>query len=60
MGMLGGIVCVLAALCGVMGILTATEAIVLTSAGIGDWLFWFALSGILFVASIALSKGRSE
>lgn len=59
MGMLGGIVCVLAALCGVMGIFTATDVISPLSAEL-TWLFWFALSGILFVASIALSTGRSE
>ncbi|MCK4368847.1 MAG: hypothetical protein KAV68_04185 [Dehalococcoidales bacterium] len=59
MGMLGGIVCVLAALCGVMGILTATDVISPLSAEL-TWLFWFALSGILFIASIALGTGRTE
>ena len=59
MGMLSGIVCVLAALCGVMGILTATDVISPLSAEL-TWLFWFALSGILFIASIALGTGRTE
>jgi hypothetical protein len=60
MGMLGGILSILAALCGVMGIIVATEAIVLTSAGIDDWMFWFGLSAILFIATIAVGAGRSE
>jgi hypothetical protein len=60
MGTLGGILSILAALCGVMGILIATEAIVLTSAGVDDWMFWFGLSAILFIATIAVGVGRSE
>ena len=60
MGMLGAILSILAGLCAVMGILTATEVFELTSAGVNDWLFWFALSGILFVATIAIGVGRSE
>jgi hypothetical protein len=60
MGMLGGILSILAALCGVMGIIVATEAIVLTSAGVDDWMFWFGLSAILFIATIAVGVGRSE
>jgi len=44
-------------LCMVMGIVTATEVI----PTFGDeltWAFWFGLSGILFLASIALALGR--
>ena len=49
-GILGG-------LCMAMGIVTAAEAIPL----LGDaftWLFWFALSIILFLASIVLTLAR--
>ncbi len=60
MGVLSGILCILAGLCGVMGIITATEVIELTSAGISDWMFWFGLSAILFVAAIAFGVGRAE
>lgn len=57
MGMVGAIICILAGLCGVMGILTATDVFTVSDLG---YIFWFALSGILFVASIALSVGRGE
>jgi len=46
-GILGG-------LCMVMGVVTALEAIPLLVVGL-DWLFWFALSVILFLASIVFT-----
>lgn len=48
---------IIAGLCMAMGIVTATEAIQLVGAEF-TWLFWFALSGILFLASIAFTLGR--
>ena len=49
-GMLGG-------LSAVMGILTATE-IVPETAGL-TWMFWMVLSGLLLLATIAFTVGRS-
>ena len=49
----------IAGLCMVMGIITATEAVPLLGAEL-TWLFWFALSGILLLASIAFALGRGE
>jgi hypothetical protein len=43
----------------VMGIVTALEAIPLVGAEL-TWLFWFALSGILFLASIVFTLARGE
>ena len=51
-GIIGG-------LCMAMGIVTAAEAIPLLSAEL-TWLFWFALSGILFLISIVFTLARSE
>ena len=48
-----------AGLCMVMGIITATEVVPLLGAEL-TWLFWFALSGILLLASIAFALGRGE
>lgn len=57
--MLGGIINVLAALCGVMGILTAAEVFdPLTDLMTAT--FWLILAGVLFLATIAMSAGRSE
>jgi hypothetical protein len=57
--MLGGIISILAALCGIMGILTATEVIdpLMTQM---TYLFWFVLAAILFLATIAMRVGRGE
>ncbi len=55
--MLGGIINVLAGLCGVMGILDATDAYTLSDL---TYPFWFALAAILFLATIAMSSGRGE
>ena len=43
----------------VMGIVTALEAIPLVGAEL-TWLFWFALSGVLFLASIVFTLARGE
>ena len=43
----------------VMGIITALEAIPSLGAEF-TWLFWFALSGILFLASIVFTLARGE
>ena len=51
-GILGG-------LCIVMGIITALGAIQLVGYDL-TWLFWFALSGILFLASIVFTLARGE
>ena len=51
-GIIGG-------LCMAMGIVTALEAIPLMGAEL-TWLFWFALSGILLLASMVFSQARGE
>ena len=59
MRMIACIVGIFAGLCMLMGIITATEVIPLLGAAL-TWMFWFGLSGILFLASIALVFGRGE
>jgi len=59
MGMMACIVGIFAGLCMLMGIITATEVISPLGAAL-TWMFWFGLSGILFLASIALAQGRGE
>ncbi len=49
-GMLGG-------LCAVMGIVTAVEVAPLLGAEF-TWMFWFVLSAILLLMSIAFAVGR--
>jgi hypothetical protein len=49
-GIIGG-------LCAVMGVVTALEAVPLLGAELG-WLFWFALSAILLLASIVFTLAR--
>jgi hypothetical protein len=44
-------------LCMVMGVVTALEAVPSLGAEL-TWLFWFALSGILFLASIVFTLAR--
>ena len=46
-------------LCAVMGILTAVEIVPSLGAEF-TWVFWFALSVILLLMSIAFAVGRSE
>jgi len=49
----------IAGLCMVMGIITATEVVPLLGTEL-TWLFWFVLSALLFLASIAFTLGRGE
>jgi hypothetical protein len=48
---------VLGGLCMAMGIVTALEALPLAGVEL-TWLFWFALSGILLLASIVFTLAR--
>jgi len=57
MGLTAAIVGVLGGLCAIMGIITATEVIDLIMPRF-TWNFWFMLSAILLLASIAFSLGR--
>jgi len=57
--MLGAIISILAALCGVMGILTAADVIEPVMDQM-TYIFWFGLAAILFLATIAINSGRSE
>ena len=54
------IVGIFAGLCAVMGVLIATNAFELTCAGVSNWVFWFALSGVLFLATIAFAVAHRE
>jgi hypothetical protein len=54
------IVGIFAGLCTVMGVLIATNAFELTCDGVKNWVFWFALSGVLFLATIALAVAHRE
>ena len=57
--MLGAIINILAALCGVMGILTAAEVFdPLMDAMTAT--FWLVLAAVLFLATIAMKAGKSE
>jgi hypothetical protein len=66
MGLLALILAILAGLSAVMGVLTATCVIDPLTCGSGacpcelGWLFWFGISAILFIATIAVRVGRSE
>jgi hypothetical protein len=57
--MLGAIINILAALCGVMGILTAAEVFDPLMAEMTA-VFWLILAGVLFLSTIAMSAGRGE
>jgi len=57
MVMLAWIFGAIGGLCAVWGIITAT-AVVSEYAGL-SWMFWMVLSGILLLASIALTVGGS-
>ncbi len=59
MGILAWAFGTLAGLCMVMGIITATEVVPLFGAEL-TWMFWFVLSVILFLATIAFAAGRTE
>ena len=57
MGLTAAIVGAIGGLCAIMGIVTATEVILLVMPQF-TWTFWFMLSAILFLASIAFALGR--
>ena len=61
MGILAVIMGILGGLCAVMGIITAAEVILPIGAEF-NWSFWFTLSGILLLATIAslVSRGGNE
>jgi hypothetical protein len=59
MAALAWLVGTFAGLCMVMGIVTATGVVPLLGAEL-TWTFWFMLSAIVFLASIALASGRGE
>ena len=57
MGAIAAIVGAIGGLSAVMGIITAAE-IILPIGTQFTWMFWFVLSAILLLASIAFSLGR--
>ena len=57
MGIMAAIVGAVGGLCAVMGIVTAAEVILPLDAQF-TWMFWFVLSAILLLGSIALAVGR--
>ncbi len=58
MGMLAWTFGTLGGLCAVMGIIIVVEVIPEVAAL--TWMFWFALSAILLLISIAFAVGRGE
>lgn len=58
MGMLAWIFGCLGGLCMVMGVITALGVVPLLAAELG-WMFWFIVSGLLLLTSIAFAAGRS-
>ena len=58
MGAMAAILGGIGGLCAAMGIVTAAEVIELLGAQF-TWMFWFVLSAILLLASIAFAVGRS-
>ena len=60
MGTIAAIVGAVGGLCAVIGIITAVEVIDLQMGEQFTWMFWFVLSAILLLASIALSLGRGK
>ena len=57
MGTIAAIIGAIGGLCAVMGIVTAAE-IILPLGAQYTWMFWFLLSAILLLASIAFTVGR--
>ena len=58
MGISAAIIAAVGGLSAVMGIITALEVITLAMPQL-TWMFWFVLSAVLLLASIALAQGRS-
>ena len=59
MGVTAAIIGAIGGLCAVMGIVTAAE-VILTIGPEFTWMFWFVLSAVLLLASIALLVGRDN
>jgi len=59
MGTIAAIAGAIGGLCAVMGIVTAAEIADLQIGEQFTWMFWFVLSAILLLASIAFAVGRS-
>lgn len=57
MSIMAAIIGGIGGLCAVMGIITAVEVIPLITPQF-TWMFWFVLSAILLLGSIALALGR--
>ena len=57
MGIMTVITGAIGGFCAVMGIITAVEVIPLITPQL-TWMFWFVLSAILLLGSIALALGR--
>ena len=57
MGAIAAIVGAIGGLCAVIGIITAARVIPLISDEF-TWMFWFVLSALLLLGSIALGLGR--
>jgi len=57
MSIMAAIIGGIGGLCAVMGIITAVEVIPLITPQL-TWMFWFVLSAILLLGSIALALGR--
>jgi hypothetical protein len=57
MGIIAAIVGAIGGLCAAMGIVTAAEVIEPVGAQY-TWMFWFSLSAVLLLGSIALALGR--
>jgi len=62
MGLFALILGLLGALCAIMGIVTAAEVVPLTigASALVDWMFWLIVSGVLFLATIAVVLGGRE
>ncbi len=57
MSIMAAIIGGIGGLCAVMGIVTAVEVIPLITSQL-TWMFWFVLSAILLLGSIAIALGR--
>ena len=58
MGMLAWIFGIIGGLCMVMGVVTAADVVPPLGTEF-TWMFWFVLSAILFLVTIAFAVGRS-
>ena len=57
MGIFAAILGGIGGLCAIFGIITALEVVTIDIDADLTWGFWFMLSGILFLSSIAISVG---